>query len=100
MVAVKSLVGSTPLAWVNVAMVTLLWVLPNLVMDADTTIGGSATAVLALALLLAVLESGELLVTEAALVRLPSSSAWTVIVAVALAPELRLPKLKVTTLPD
>ena len=52
-----------------------------MVIGADTTMAGSATAVLAVALLLAELGSAEVAVTEAELVRVPSSIAWAVTVS-------------------
>ena len=66
MVAMKALAGSTPLAWVKVATWKLVSVLA-FVRDRrpETTIAGSANDVVALALLLAVLGSGVLLLTEA-----------------------------------
>ncbi len=64
-VAMKSLAGSTPLAWVNVATCTLLWFLPLTVIGPETTIGGSATAVVTTPVLLTRLLSDRLLVTEA-----------------------------------
>src|SRR5947207_12911013 len=100
MIALKALADSTPLAWVKVATVTLFSLFEFAVMGADTTMAGSATEVLAAALLLAELGSAALLVTEAELVRLPSSSAWAVTVSVAWAPLRMPPRLKVTVLPD
>jgi hypothetical protein len=46
-VATNALAGSTPLACVNVATVTLFWFLPLNVIGPETTIAGSATAVVA-----------------------------------------------------
>src|SRR5438045_1835180 len=100
MVAVKALAGSTPLAWVKVATARFVTFFAELIIDPDTTIEGSATAVVAEALLLAELGSPALLVTEAELTRLPSSSALPVIVNVALPPERIVPTVNVTTPPD
>ena len=100
MVAVKALAGSTPLAWVNVATVKLLRFFEVVVIGADTTMAGSATEVLAVALLLAELGSAEVAVTEAELVRVPSSIAWAVTVSVTVPPTAIVPRLKVTTPPD
>ena len=99
-VAEKALVGSTPLAWVNVAVWKLVNVLLLVRMEPETLILGSANEVVALALLLPVLGSGLVLVTEATSLVLPSSMAWAVTDAVALLPAAMLPIVKVTTLPD
>jgi hypothetical protein len=74
MVATKALTGSTPLAWVNVATVPLN-LLAVVVMGAETTIAGSATLVLALALLSPGVGSAAPPVTEPLSVRVPSSVA-------------------------
>ena len=58
-VAVKLLGGSTPLAWVNVATVKLVSFVLSRGDGPDTTMAGSATVVLAEALLLAVFGSAE-----------------------------------------
>ena len=63
MVATKALAGSTPLAWVKVATVILVTWLVLTLMGADTLMAGSATVVLALALLSPGVGSGWLLVT-------------------------------------
>src|SRR5438309_11938792 len=98
MVSVKALAGSTPLAWVNVATVALLRPFVVVVIGAETTMAGSATDVLATALLLAAMGSAEVAVTEAELVRGPSSSAWALTVTVALLPKLIASSITVTTL--
>src|SRR5262245_1728794 len=69
-------------------------------MGADTIIDGSATEVLAEALLLDKLESLALLLTEAESVRLPSSVDCAVTVAVTLWPAATVPIENVTTPPD
>src|SRR4051812_8307070 len=99
MVAVKAPAGSTPLACVKVAtwpenvacgVDVFHWV------AAETTIAGSRNDVGTLALLLAELESGVLLLTEAVSLVLLSSMAWAVTDAVTLPPEATVPTLKVT----
>jgi hypothetical protein len=75
MVAVKALVGSTPLAWVKVATWKLVNVCDLAVMEPETLIAGSLNVVVALAVLLAELGSGLLLLTEAvSLLPTPPSS--------------------------
>src|SRR5262249_26892168 len=99
MVALKALAGSTPLAWVNVAT----WPLNDLSfveMGPETTIAGSATDVVADALLFAELGSAELALTVATLLAAPSSTAWAVTVAVTVAPAVMLPMVKVTVEPE
>ena len=59
MVALKSLASSTPLACVKVATWKLVSVWDFVVFAPETLIAGSANAVVALAVLLTVLESGE-----------------------------------------
>src|SRR5262249_7386053 len=101
MVAVKALAGSTPLACVKVATVRLLGRLAVVVIGADTTMAGSATVVLAVALLLAEFGSDALVVAEAELVTVPSSVACAVIVMVTGLPAtVTVPTLNVTTPPD
>src|SRR5690349_4525689 len=68
-------------------------------MAPETLIAGSVNDVVALALLLAVLGSGLLLVTETASLVLPSSTAWAVTDAVTVPPEATVPREKVTTPP-
>src|ERR1041385_5862440 len=94
MVAVKALAGSTPPAWVKVATWTLVSVLVFVRMAPETTIGGSANDVVALALLFAELGSGLLLLIEAASLALPSSTAWLVTDAVTVPPEAMAPREK------
>src|SRR6266568_4423883 len=69
-------------------------------MGAETLMPSSASAVVTLALLLAVFGSGLLLVTETASVALPSSIAWAVTVAVAFPPAAMVPRENVATPPD
>src|SRR5260370_32435527 len=100
MVAMKALGGSTPLPWVNVATATLFTFLPVMAVGPDTTIGASATAVVVLALLFAVLGSGMLLVTEPLSLRLPSSVDRAATVKLAVPPLTTVPSGNVTTTPD
>src|SRR4051794_35147755 len=100
MTATNALVGSTPLAWVNVATEKLVRLRDDVVTGADTVIGGSATAVVTAALLLPVPGSLVLLVTDDVTVRFPSSVDWAVTVTVAVPPLATVPREKVTTLPD
>jgi hypothetical protein len=67
---------------------------------ADTLMAGSATIVLALALLSAGVGSFTLLVTLPESLRLPSSAAWAVTVMVAVPPDAIVPSEKVMTLPE
>src|SRR5262249_37408708 len=99
-VAVNALAGSTPLAWVNVATVKLVSRFGVVVIGPDTMMAASATVVVAEALLLVESGSDALVMTEAELVRLPSSVAWAVIVMVTLPGKGTVPRLNVTTLPD
>src|SRR4051812_20678616 len=99
MVAAKALGDSTPLAWVKVATWKLVSVRCFVRTAPETLIGGSANAVVTLALLLAEVGSGLVLLTEAASLLLPSSTAWAVTEAVTVPPEAMLPRLKVTTPP-
>src|SRR5205809_5345947 len=91
MVALKALAGSTALAWVKVATTKFVTVWFFVLIAPETTIAGSANEVVALALLLAELGSGLLLVTDAVSLTLPSSTAWAVTEAVALPPEAMAP---------
>src|SRR5438270_6890618 len=100
MVARKALAGSTPPAWVKVATWTLLGDVLLVVTAPETLIAGSANDVAALALLLAVLGSGLLVLADTALPVLPSSVAWAVTVAVTVPPAATAPTLKVTTPPE
>src|SRR6266567_3325836 len=101
MVALKALAGSTPLAWVKVATWEFVSVtLPFTRMAPETLMAGSANAVDAKALLLAVLGSALLLVTEAVSLALPSSIARAVTDAVTVPPAATVPTVKVTTPPD
>src|SRR5678810_161766 len=85
MVAAKAPTGSTPLAWVKVAVVRLLSGFDLVRKEPDTTIAGSEKTVVALRLLLVVLESGVLLLTEARLLVLSTSTACAVTYAVTVA---------------
>ena len=82
---------------VNVATVKLVRVREVVVMGPDTTMVGSDTEVLAMALLLAVFGSAVVAVTVAELVRVPSSNAWAVTVKVTLVLRAIVPMLNVTT---
>jgi hypothetical protein len=69
-------------------------------MAPETLIAGSANDVVALALLLAELGSGLVLLTVAVSLVLPSSVARAVTEAVTVPPEPTVPREKVTTPPD
>ena len=99
-VAANALTGSTPLAWVKLATWKLVNVCALVRMGPETLIAGSANDVVALALLLAVLGSALLLVTEVESVALPSSIAWAVTEAVADPDAAIVPREKVMTPPD
>src|ERR1700732_3368761 len=100
MMARKALAGSTPLAWVKVATWTLVSVREFVRIAPETLIAGSANTVVALALLLAGLGSGLLLLTLAMSLALPSSVAWAVTDAVTVPLAGTSPKEKVTMPPD
>src|SRR4051794_14002357 len=99
-VAVNSLAGSTPLAWVKLATLRLFTFFDVVVMGADMTIGGSGTVVLAVALLFDGVGSAEVAVTEAVVLTEGSSVTLTVTVKFAVPPPATIPRLKVTTPPD
>lgn len=100
MVAVKAPVGSTPLAWVNVATARLLGFFDVVVMAGDTTMGAMATEVVAVALLFAGTGSADVALTDAEFARVPYSVAVAVIVKVTAAPGVSVPSMNVTTLPE
>src|SRR5579883_415521 len=100
MVATKALAGSTPLAWVKVAVWKLVSVRDRVRMAPETEMAGSVNVVVAPALLLAVLGSGLVLVTETLFAPLPSSTTWPVTDAVTVPPAATLPAVKVTTPPE
>src|SRR5262245_33111851 len=100
MVAAKALGGSSPLAWVKVAVVELVRVRDHVLMAPETLISGSAIDVVLLALLLPELGSGLLVLTEALSLALPSSIAWAVTDAVTVPPGAMVPMEKVRTPPD
>jgi hypothetical protein len=99
MVALKAPTGSTPLAWVKVATVMLFGVRLLVTMGAETTMAGSETDVLALALLLPVFVAE--VVTDDESVRVPSSMVCAVTVTVTVGPlATTVPSEKVITPPD
>src|SRR5678810_36361 len=78
MVAAKAPTGSTPLAWVKVAVVRLLSGFDLVRKEPDTTIAGSEKTVVALRLLLVVVESGVLRLAAARWLVLSNETAGAV----------------------